>query len=79
MFEAYVERVLAPSLSPERVLVMDDLAAYKGKRVRELVEGRGCEVLHLPAHSPGFSPTEETFSKSRRCYDGPSPARGGRS
>ena len=63
VFEAYVERVLAPSLSPGRTVVMDNLSAHKGDRVRELVEGVGCEVLFLPAYSPDFSPIEEAFSK----------------
>ncbi len=63
VFEAYVERVLAPSLSPGRVVVRDNLAAHKGERVRELVEGHGCELLFLPPYSPDFSPIEEAFSK----------------
>ncbi len=62
-FEAYVERVLAPSLSPGQVVVMDNLSAHKGDRVREFVEERGCEVLFLPSYSPDFSPIEEAFSK----------------
>jgi transposase len=61
VFEVYVEQVLLPSLSPEQV--MDNLAAHKGERVRELVEGRGCEVLFLPPYSPDFSPIEEAFLK----------------
>jgi transposase len=63
VFEAYVGRVLAPSLSPGQVVVMDNLSAHKGEGVRELVEGRGCEVLFLPPYSPDFSPIEEAFSK----------------
>ena len=63
VFEAYVERVLAPSLSPGRVVVLDNLAAHKGERVRRLVEARGCELLFLPPYSPDFSPIEEAFSK----------------
>jgi transposase len=63
LFEAYVERVLAPSLSPGQVLVMDNLSAHKGERVRQLVEEVGCEVLFLPAYSPDFSPIEQAFSK----------------
>jgi len=63
VFEAYVGSVLAPSLSPGQVVVMDNLSAHKGERVRELVEGRGCEVLFLPSYSPDFSPIEEAFSK----------------
>ena len=63
VFEAYDERALAPSLSPGQVVMMDNLQAHKGERVRKLIEGRGCEVLFLPAYSPDFSPIEEAFSK----------------
>ena len=63
VFEAYVARVLAPSLRPGQVVVLDNLSAHKGERVRELVGARGCEVLFLPAYSPDFSPIEEAFSK----------------
>jgi transposase len=63
VFEAHVEGVLAPSLSPGQVVVMDNLSAHKGERARELIEGRGCEVLFLPSYSPDFSPIEEAFGK----------------
>ena len=63
VFEAYVERVLAPSLRPGRVVVMDNLGAHRGERVRELIEARGCSLLFLPPYSPDFSPIEEAFSK----------------
>jgi transposase len=67
VFETYyVERVLAPSLSPgQHVLVLDNLGAHKGERVRELVEKRGCELVFLPPYSPDFSPIEEAFSKAK--------------
>jgi transposase len=63
VFETYVERVLAPSLRPAQVVVMDNLSSHKGSRVRELVEARGCELLYLPAYSPDLNPIEEAFSK----------------
>jgi transposase len=63
VFEAYVERVLAPGLRPAQVVVMDNLTAHKGERVRELIEGRGCELLYLPPYSPDFNPIEEAFAK----------------
>ena len=63
VFEAYVERVLAPGLRPSQVVVMDNLTAHKGERVRELIEGRGCELLYLPPYSPDFNPIEEAFAK----------------
>ncbi len=63
VFETYVERVLAPTLRKGQVVVMDNLSAHKGERVRELIEGRGCELLYLPSYSPDFNPIEDAFSK----------------
>ena len=64
VFEAYVERVLCPVLCPGQIVVMDNLSAHKGERVRELIEARGCEVLYLPPYSsPDLNPIEEAFAK----------------
>jgi transposase len=63
VFEAYVEKVLAPTLSPGRIVVMDNLSAHKGGRVRQLIEERGCELLYLPPYSPDLNPIEEAFAK----------------
>jgi transposase len=63
VFETYVERVLAPTLREGQVVVMDNLSAHKGERVRELIEGRGCELIYLPSYSPDLNPIEEAFSK----------------
>ena len=61
--EAYVEHVLAPSLCPGQVVAMDNLGAHRPKRVRELIEQQGCELLYLPAYSPDYNPIEEAFAK----------------
>jgi transposase len=63
VFETYVERVLAPMLEPGQIVVMDNLGAHKGDRVKEVIEARGATLLFLPAYSPDFSPIEEAFSK----------------
>ena len=63
VLETYVERVLAASLTPGRIVVMDNLSSHKGFRVRELVEERGCELMYLPPYSPDLNPIEEAFSK----------------
>ncbi len=62
-FETYIEYFLAPTLEARQVVVMDNLQVHKSKRVRELIEGAGAEILFLPPYSPDFSPIEETFSK----------------
>jgi transposase len=63
VFEAYLESFLAPTLQEGQIVVMDNLGAHKTNRVRELIEGRGCEVWFLPAYSPDLNPIEEAFSK----------------
>ena len=62
-FERSVEEILSPSLTAGQIVLMDNLAAHKGKKVLELIEARGCRVLFLPGYWPDFSPIEETFSK----------------
>ena len=62
-FETYVEQVLAPTLTPGQVVVLDNLSVHKGDRVRQAVEARGCQVLFLPTYSPDLTPIEEAFSK----------------
>jgi transposase len=63
VFEAYVEKVLAPSLRRGQIVVVDNLGAHKGAKVRELIEERGCQLLYLPPYSPDFNPIEEASSK----------------
>jgi transposase len=63
VFEAYVEQVLAPTLRKGQVVVMDNLSAHKGERVRQLIEERGCSLLYLPSYSPDLNPIEEAFAK----------------
>lgn len=62
-FEIYVEQLLAPSLRPGQIVVLDNLSIHLSPRVRQAIESKGCRLLFLPAYSPDFSPIEEAFSK----------------
>jgi transposase len=63
VFETYVQKVLVPSLRAGQIVVMDNLGAHRPKKIRELIEQQGCELLYLPAYSPDYNPIEEAFSK----------------
>jgi len=65
VFEAYLERVLAPALRPGQIVVMDNLTSHKGTRVRELIEGRGCELLYLPPYSPDLKPHRRSVRQAQ--------------
>ncbi len=61
--ELYIEQLLAPSLQPGQIVVMDNLSSHTSYKVRQAIEARGCHLLFLPAYSPDLSPIEEAFSK----------------
>jgi len=62
-FLAYVEQVLAPTLQPGDVVVLDNLAPHKQPEVRAAVEQRGARLQFLPPYSPDFNPIELAFAK----------------
>jgi transposase len=62
-FLAYVEQVLAPSLKPGDIVVLDNLSAHKVPSVREAIEAAGARLLYLPPYSPDFNPIEQLFAK----------------
>ncbi len=63
IFEVYVERILSPTLCSGQIVIMDNLTAHKGERVRWLIEARSCGLLYLPPYSPDLNPIEAAFSK----------------
>jgi transposase len=65
-FEAYVEHVLAPFLWEGQVVVLDKLGAHRTQKVRDLIEGRGADLVFLPSYSPDMNPIEEAFSKIKQ-------------
>jgi transposase len=62
-FEVYVEHFLATSLREGQVVVMDYLGAHRPKRIRDLIEARGAELVSVPSYSPDLNPIEQVFSK----------------
>lgn len=62
-FRAYVEQVLAPTLDPGDIVVMDNLPAHKGPAVRAAIQACGASLILLPSYSPDFNPIENAFAK----------------
>ncbi len=63
IFKAYVEQMLAPTLSPGDIVIMDNLTSHKVSGVQEAVEALGAKVLYLPPYSPDLDPIEQAFAK----------------
>ena len=62
-FRAYVEQVLAPTLCPGDIVVMDNLPAHKGAAIRTAIQACGATLILLPPYSPDFNPIENAYGK----------------
>jgi len=62
-FAAYAQQVLAPTLRPGDIVILDNLPAHKVAAAREAIEADGARMLFLPPYSPDFNSIENAFSK----------------
>lgn len=64
-FKTYVEKVLAPTLKPGDLVIMDNLGSHKGHAVRAAIRAAGARLFFLPPYSPDLNPIEQVFSKMK--------------
>jgi transposase len=62
-FRIYVEKVLAPTLAPGDIVIMDNLGSHKGAAVRLAIRKAGARLIFLPKYSPDLNPIEQFFAK----------------
>lgn len=62
-FLLYAEKVLAPTLKPGDIVIMDNLGSHKGKAVRRAIRAAGARLFFLPKYSPDLNPIEQLFAK----------------
>lgn len=63
VFREYVRHVLAATLRPGDIVVLDNLAAHKDAEALDLIRVAGAEVWFLPPYSPDLNPIEKMWSK----------------
>ena len=61
-FTAYAETLLAPTLRPGDIVIMDNLPAHKVSGARAAIERTGARLLFLPPYSPDFNPIEQAVN-----------------
>lgn len=62
-FRLYVKTVLAPTLGPGDVVILDNLGSHRGKAVRSVIRATGARLFFLPKYSPDLNPIEQLFGK----------------
>ena len=62
-FAAYVEQILAPTLKPGDIVILDNLGSHKGQPARAAIRAAGAHMIFLPPYSPDLNPIEQVFAK----------------
>ncbi len=70
VFRAYVRHVLAPTLNPGDIVVLDNLAAHGDAEALRLIEDSLAELRFLPPYSPDLNPIEKMWSKVKTFLRG---------
>jgi transposase len=64
--EAFVERVLVPSLRPGQIIILDNLSVHTSATAKARIEAAGCHLVFLPTSSPDCTPIEQAFAKTKQ-------------
>jgi transposase len=67
----YMEKILAPTLSPGDFVVLDNLGSHKGNAARAIFRATGAHLIFLPPYSPDLNPIDQVFATLK-----PSPPKG---
>lgn len=62
VYETYVEQILAPSLRPGMVVIIDNARFHKSEKIERLIAAAGCRIIFLPPYSPDFNPIEHYWT-----------------
>ena len=62
-FLFFIQQVLAPTLRPGEIVLMDNIPTHKVGGVQEAIEAVGARLEYLPSYSPDLSPIENFWSK----------------
>lgn len=76
VFNAWVEHLLVPSLTPGQTVILDNARFHQSKRTEELIQNAGCKLKFLPPYSPDLNPIEPCWHtlKSRLRKAKPPPS-----
>jgi transposase len=62
-FRAYVEQMLAPTLRPDDIVLLDNLSSHKAAGVVEAITAQGAQLVYLPPYSSVLNPIEQAFAR----------------
>ena len=66
-FAEYLQNTLLPTLSPNDIIVMDNMRSHHAKAVKQILDTSGIKYFYLPPYSPDLNPIEKMWSKIKAC------------
>jgi len=72
-FAGFCDWLLAPTLRPGDLVVMDNLSSHKSAAAVSIIESTGANVIYLPPDSPDLNPIELVFSKLKQLIRAATP------
>lgn len=63
VLRAYIKHVLAPTLVPGDIVMLDNLSVHKATGIQQMLARRRTRLRYLPPYSPDFAPIESCWSK----------------
>lgn len=69
-FAGFCEWLLAPSLRPGDLVILDNLSSHKSLAATHAIEAVGARFVFLPPYSPDLNPIENIFSKLKQLLRG---------
>lgn len=55
--------MLAPTLRPDDIVLLDNLSSHKIAGIKEASPRKACSLVYLPPYSPDLNPIEQAFAK----------------
>ena len=68
LFVQYVEQFLVPTLTPNDIVIMDNLPVHKVAGVKTAIETAGASLLYLPPYSPDLTRSRWCLPSSRLSF-----------
>jgi transposase len=62
-FLLYIEKILAPTLSPGDVVVLDKPGQPQRQAAPAIIRAKRAHLIFLPSYSPDLNPIEQVFAK----------------
>jgi transposase len=69
IFNDWLMRQLCPRLTPNHVVVFDNVPFHKGERTRRIINDTGAILLPLPPYSPDLNPIEQDFGSIKKIRE----------